>query len=263
MMQPFDFLCQHCHGTLRVSLPQLVGRKVHCPHCRAQILVQEPESAGFSVGEQVAEGQIGSGLRLSAGSGTALADDDPSDQCHVWGDDNAADNESVLCGENNDWRKSLEDSGAANASPTDALAEDDPSTVDDDIHDLAVEDILESGARRAAMEQEASAGHEEAEVPQVEGADEDDDPPSVEIEAPRSTGRSSYRAPAPRGASQPNPMLMIGGIVGAVILMIVVGMAVTGKFSSGARSKSSAGKGHRRDPREFQDFARKAQRGGW
>src|SRR5690606_19784330 len=41
-MQPFETACPHCTGTLRVSDPRLLGRKVKCPKCGERFQIHPP-----------------------------------------------------------------------------------------------------------------------------------------------------------------------------------------------------------------------------
>jgi hypothetical protein len=276
-MQPFDFLCSHCHGTLRVSIPELVGRKVHCPHCRKPIVVQEPEVTGFAWGEQTAEGQIGSGLRLSAGSGLALAgsseDGDDLDQHHVWADDYPQEDDSVLSGES---AASWQDQEPALDSESDSG--DSAGSSEDEVTDLLESDavgvgeaVIEEAAEAEAAEVEAVDAEAEPEAvvaeeaPAAEEEPADDDAPSVEIESPTSRSERRYSTPARRGTEMPHPMLLVGAAFGVILMLVAVGMAMSSgsRSGSGARSKYSNGKVQRRNPQEFQDFAREAARRGW
>jgi|GEM_PF-5514821 len=265
-MQPFDFLCTHCHGTLRVSIPELVGRRVRCPHCRESVVVVEPAVDTFSQwAEQTAEGQLGSSSRLTTGSGLALADGDGSDdidQQHVWGDDHhTEDVESVLGGETaQDWRR--ETTREAMVEATEFSEDDEPS---------AEASLLEY----PEPEVEAAAIEEAEEASEVE---EEPEEPSVDFAAPRASqsrghssyGQTSYRPStysAPRsyaGRTSPSPLVLAAAAVGALLLIVAVGMIATGSGpGSGARARGSNGKVQRRNPQEFQDFARDAARRGW
>lgn len=273
-MQPFDFLCTHCHGTLRVSIPELVGRKVHCPHCRKPIVVVEPEGTGYAWGEQTAEAQVGSGLRFDTGrfdtgSGLALAPAPEGsavlDQHHVWADDYPQEDDSVLGGEEPEaWKE----------DETERLDEDATATVEkedvsDEVVDLlesalvdVAEPVTEEAVELAAVEPEAV---EEAVVEEApEASEEEDEPPSVDIAPPsRSSQRATYAGARGRKFDMPHPLLLVGGAIGAILMVVALSMAVSKSSGSSARAKGANGKVQRRNPQEFQDFARDAAKRGW
>ncbi len=247
LMQPFDFLCTHCHGTLRVSIPELVGRRVRCPHCRQSVVVVEPAVDSYSQwAEQTAEGQLGSSSRLTSGSGLALADADGADdidQQHVWGDDHhTEDVESVLGGETaQDWRGETTRSNmveAAEASP------------------------MESAEREAEAVVEIEDAGEFEDAGEAQEAEE----PSVDFSVPRASqprSYSSYSAPRTYSArATPSPLVIVAAAIGVLLMIVAVGMIATGK-GPGSGARGSNGKVQRRNPQEFQDFARDAARRGW
>lgn len=259
-MQPFDFLCTHCHGTLRVSIPELVGRKVRCPHCRQSVVVEAPVVDTFSQwAEQTAEGHLGSISRLTSGSGLALADGDGSDdidQQHVWGDDHhTEDDESVLGGETaQDWRNEKPRSSMVEAAE---FSEDDEPTAEASLLEYPEPEVAAAAIEEA---EEASEVEEEPEEPSVDFA-----APRTQPRSHTSYSQSSYSAPRSyAGRTSPSPLVLAAAAFGALLLIVAVGMIASGNGpGSGARARGSNGKVQRRNPQEFQDFARDAARRGW
>lgn len=228
-MQPFDVCCPECSSTLRVSIAELIGRKVRCPQCRTPFVIVEPTPAE----------QIGSGVLIGAGSGVGgygsqdespLNWQEPPPEANVLEEESAAESDDVLSGE-------------------------EPGSYDQE----EVADLTEADAAEADADEPAAV-----ESAEEEGAEEEpEDDLSVESDYDQPS-RNPYRSPRGAGIDQKQG-LMLAGALGAGLLLCVTAFFLLGGSGDKSRggSRSRTGKVERRDPRAFQDFARQAERQGW
>jgi hypothetical protein len=236
-MQPFDVCCPECTSTLRVSIAELVGRRVRCPQCRKPFLVVEPTPE-----------QIGSGVLIGAGSGMNAFESNldwqaPPPEASVLEEETPVDTDDVLSGGEPAYEE------PANEEPVDYSPEE----------LSAVEEVQESETAEVQYAEDAEDSDEEA-----SNEDADEDSVSVESDYSSEPARSSgYGRPRGAGVDQ-QQMLMLGGAIGAGLLLCVTAFFLLGGSGDKSRGgRSRTGKVERRDPRAFQDFARQAERQGW
>lgn len=77
-MEPVEIACPHCGGTLRVTNPKLLGRKVKCPKCRDPFTVPSEEDLNSVTADEELEAVgsgVGSKVGMAVGSGVYSHED--------------------------------------------------------------------------------------------------------------------------------------------------------------------------------------------